>query len=248
MTQEKPDPSARLRKILAASQEEGEKMQNVATSSFRDRLPPAPSAPPAQTQTAAKTTSHRKLALAPAFWTIASLTSMTLNIVLLIALIVLLQHRDTLVSAINLTNNLLSGLYTNFEKMYQAHIRTTIPVSTKVPVQLEVCIRRETSVKLTQDVGIAGARVSVHSGGLSIANAYTNIRLPAGVDLPVALDLCVPVEAEIPVNLKVRTDIPIRETELGEPIQGLMDTIRPIYCLLQPQARDLQGQPVCTRR
>jgi hypothetical protein len=247
MTEEKPDPSARLRKILAASQEEGAPAPEVMPSAFRNRLPPAPSAPTSQPR-AAEASPRRKLALAPAFWTIASLTSMTLNIVLLIALIVLLQHTDTLGSALKLTNNLLSGLYTNFEKMYQAHIRTTIPVATRVPVQLEVCIRRETSVTLTRDVAIAGARVSVQSGGLSIANAYTNIRLPAGVDLPIALDLCVPVEAEIPVNLNVQTDIPIRETELGAPIQGLMDTIRPIYCLLQPRARDLQGEPVCTGR
>ncbi len=248
MTQEKPDPAARLRKILAASQEEDAPAPEAMPSAFRDRLPPAPAAPAATPRAAPETSRRRKLALAPAFWTIASLTSMTLNIVLLIVLIVLLQHTDTLDSALKLTNNLLSGLYTNFEKMYQAHIRTTIPVATRVPVQLEVCIRRETSVTLTRDVAIAGARVSVQSGGLSIANAYTNIRLPAGVDLPIALDLCVPVEAEIPVNLNVQTDIPIRETELGAPIQGLMDTIRPIYCLLQPRARDLQGQPVCTGR
>ncbi len=248
MNQEKPDPAARLRKILSeSSEEETGRVPTSASSSPSRRLPPAASSPSPRSGTS-NPVPRRKFAFAPAFWTIASLFSMTLNIVLIVIVLLLVQQVGSLSGVLNVANNLLSGLYTNFEKMYQAHIRATIPVSTQVPVQLEVCIRRETSVTLTRDVGITNARVTVQSGGLTITNALTNIRLPAGVDLPIALDLCVPVEAQIPVKLNVRTDIPIAQTELGEPIQGLMDTVRPIYCLLQPNARDLQGAPVCSGR
>lgn len=248
MNQEKPDPAARLRKILSeSSEEETGKVPAPAASLPPRRLPLAASSTAARSGTSSSAP-RRKFAFAPAFWTIASVFSMTLNVILIVAVLLLVQQVGSLSSVLNLANNLLSGLYTNFEKMYQAHIRATIPVSTQVPVQLEVCIQRETSVTLIRDVGIANARVTVQSGGLTITNAITNIRLPSGVDLPIALNLCVPVEAQIPVNLNVRTDIPIAQTELGEPIQGLMDTVRPIYCLLQPKARDLQGAPVCSGR
>lgn len=246
MSQEKPDPAERLRKILSASSEEKTGKVPAEARPSPPSIQPTVTAPAAdRSRTSGSAPSRRSFAFLPAFWTIASMASMSLNIVLIVIVILLIQQVGTVKGTLNLANNLLSGLYGNFEKMYQAHIRTTIPVSTHVPVQLEVCIRRETNVSLTQDVGIVGARVTVQSGGLSITNAYTNIRLPGGVVLPIALDLCVPVEAEIPVSLNVQTDIPIAQTELGEPIQGLMDTVRPIYCLVNPNARDLQGNAVC---
>ena len=37
---------------------------------------------------------------------------------------------------LGLGNNLLGGLYTNFEKMDRAHITTTIPVQTTIPVKI----------------------------------------------------------------------------------------------------------------
>lgn len=246
MSQEKPDPSERLRKILHASLEEKTDKVPAETRSSPPSIQPTVTTPAADRfRTSGSAAPRRSFAFLPAFWTIASIASMSLNIVLIAVLILLIQQIGTAKGMLNLANNLLSGLYGNFERMYQAHIRATIPVSTRVPVQLEVCIRRETNVSLTQDVGIAGARVTVQSGGLSITNAYTNIRLPSGVVLPIALDLCVPVQTEIPVNLNVQTDIPIAQTELGEPIQGLMDTVRPIYCLLHSNARDSQGKPIC---
>ncbi|MFO3796230.1 MAG: hypothetical protein ACK8QZ_02970, partial [Anaerolineales bacterium] len=246
MSQGKPDPSERLRNILRASSEEKTgKVPSEAPSSPPSMQPPAAAPAADRSRTSGSATPRRSFAFLPAFWTVASIASMSLNIVLIVIVILLIQQIGTVNGALNFANNLLSGLYGNFEKMYQAHIRTTIPVSTRVPVELEVCIRRETNVSLTQDVGIVGARVTVQSGGLSITNAYTNIRLPGGVVLPIALDLCVPVQAEIPVNINVQTDIPIAETELGAPIQGLMETIRPIYCLITPDARDSQGKAIC---
>ena len=72
---------------------------------------------------------RRRYEFLPAFWTIASVMSFTVNIVLLIALLIALQ----LLGAIQLTAGdqiagLLGGLYTNFVKMDQANITTNIPV------------------------------------------------------------------------------------------------------------------------
>lgn len=245
MTHEKPDPARRLRQILAEEGEGSGRQPAAASSSSPRRLPTAAGRAADRPGTPEPPRRTRKLALAPAFWTISSLFSMTLNVILIVVVVILVRQLGSLQGATHLVTDLLSGLYSNFEEMYQAHIRATIPVSANVPVELQVCIRRETTVALTEDVAIARARVTVQSGGLTITNALTDIRLPAGVQLPIALDLCVPVAAEIPVKLDVQTDIPIAETELGEPIRGLMDTIRPIYCLVQPSARDLQGRAIC---
>ena len=79
---------------------------------------------------------RRRYQFLPAFWTIASVMSFTVNIVLLIALLIALQ----LLGAIQVTttdqlSGLLGGLYTNFVKMDQANIRTNIHVEKEIPVQ-----------------------------------------------------------------------------------------------------------------
>ncbi len=207
-----------------------------------EALPPEPSPEPKP--------ARRSLDLkrfAPAFWTIASVISLTMNLVLIVGLLILLQVLGAVrATGGNATTNLVSGLYTNFEKMDQAHIRTTIPVNTNVPVTLNVCIKSGTNVILNRDTNIPNARVTVQTGGLNIVGATTTIALPANTVLPVNLDLCVPVNTTIPVALNVNVDIPIASTELHPAILGLEQTIQPLYCLLQPNAVSAaDGAPVC---
>ncbi|OGO74516.1 MAG: hypothetical protein A3K41_08870 [Chloroflexi bacterium RIFOXYD12_FULL_57_15] len=139
----------------------------------------------------------------------------------------------------------VSGLYKNFELMEKAHIVTQIPVSTTVPVRLDVCIRTGTSVVINQEVIIPDARVTVQTGGLNITNATTRIVLPPNTALPVNLDLCVPVETTIPVSLNVNVDIPLANTDLNAPFKGLQDVIAPLYCLLDPKALTDHNTLVC---
>lgn len=167
----------------------------------------------------------------PAFWTIASLISLTVNIILVVLLIVLGQQLFALKSIVE--GDVLGGLYTNFQLMDTAHIRTTIPVSTEVPAKFDLPLSTNTVVTLTEDTRIQGATIyNLSAGALYISQANTNIVLPAGTNLPVALNLTVPVDQKIPVNLMVEVDIPLNQTELHQPFVGLQEVVKPYYTLL----------------
>lgn len=184
----------------------------------------------------------------PAFWTIASVMSFTVNIVLLIVLIILLQNLNTVgVTVTGISDQLLGGLYNNFVLMDQAHIRTTIPVSKEIPVQFTLSVSGPTSVTLTDNVTINGALVTVNTGGLNINNARANIVLPQGTVLPVFINgLSVPVDQKVLAELNVGVDIPLKDTELHQPFAGLQDVVRPYYCLIKPGALSLvDNSPVC---
>ena len=138
----------------------------------------------------------KKFNFGPAFWTIASILSLTINVIVLIVLLAVLQNMRTLKlgSAMDIGNGLLGGLYTNFEKMDNAHITKTIPVNTTIPVKFDLQLNQQTDVVLSQDVTIRRALVTVNTGGLNITNALATIVLPEGTTLPVYLNLTVPVD------------------------------------------------------
>jgi hypothetical protein len=185
----------------------------------------------------------------PPFWTIASVLSLTINVILIIVLLVFwLNLRNLNInigSVMDIGSGLLGGLYTNFEKMDRAHITTTIPVETTIPVKFDLQLNQQTNVVLSQDVTINNALVTVKTGGLNIVNALTTIVLPQGTTLPIVLNLTVPVDKIVPVSLKVEVDIPLEQTQLHEPFSGLQEVVKPFYCMLNPAALNLGGQPVC---
>jgi hypothetical protein len=188
-----------------------------------------------------------KLNLWPTFWTIASVLSMVVNVILVVALLVLLPKLKKIdTNNLLLTgNDLLGNLYTNFEKMDRAHITTNIPVETTIPVKFDLQLNQQTNVVLSQAVTIDNARVTVKTGGLNITNAITTIVLPQGTTLPVVLNLTVPVDTTVPVKLNVNVDIPMAQTQLHEPFSGLQEAVKPIYCMLNANAVNLDKQPIC---
>ena len=166
----------------------------------------------------------------PTFWTVASVLSMVVNLILVIVLLVLVRELFTLKALVG--DDLLGGLYNNFVLMDEAHIRTTIQVQADVPVQFTLPVQTNTIVQLTEDTRIDGARVTLNTGGLNILSAPTNIILPAGTNLPIALDITVPVNTTIPIVLQVPVDIPMTETELHEPFLGFQGFVGPYYKML----------------
>jgi hypothetical protein len=94
-------------------------------------------------------------------------------------------------------------------------------------------------------VTIDNAVVTVKTGGLNITNALTTIVLPQGTSLPIVLNLTVPVDTTVPVKLTVNVDIPLAQTQLHEPFSGLQEVVKPFYCMINPTAVNLDGQPVC---
>jgi hypothetical protein len=188
-----------------------------------------------------------KLNFWPPFWTIASVLSMFVNIVLIIALLVLLPNVKKLDAnnMVGLGGKLLGDLYTNFEKMDRAHITTTIPVESTIPVKFDLQLNQQTNVVLSQAVTINNALVTVKTGGLNITNALTTIVLPEGTILPIYLNLTVPVDTTVPVAMNVEVDIPMAQTQLHEPFFGLQEAVKPFYCMITPAAVNLDGQPIC---
>ena len=175
--------------------------------------------------------------IAPAFWTIASLLSLTINIFLIVALLITGRQLFTLKSAVD--QQLITGLYDNFALMDQAHIVTTISVETtiqvqdSIPVVFDLPLSQDTQVILTEDTQVEN--VSIMLNGVWLP---TNIVLPAGTPLNINLDLTVPVSQTVPVNLtvpvslQVPVDIPLDQTELHEPFTGLQQVVTPYRELL----------------
>jgi hypothetical protein len=239
-------PADRLRAILHGINNEESPMDRLPRAKpVEDKSMPKTvpiQAPPASVPQppAVKPRSH----FLPAFWTIASILSMTVNIILLVALVFILYGLGGL-NLGQMGTGLLGGLYTNFERMDAAHIKTVIPIQKDIPVSLNVCIQTGTNVVLNQDTTIDNAKVTVQTGGLNIQNASTIIILPAKTNLPVNLDLCVPVNTTVKVAMNVNVDIPLASTDLHPAILGLENTIKPWYCLVNADAVSIHNVPVC---
>jgi hypothetical protein len=190
----------------------------------------------------------RSLKFGPAFWTIASVLSLTINVVLIIVLLLVVLNVHHL--NINLGNiikipvDLLGGLYTNFEKMDRASIVTNIPVDAQIPLNINVPVQKTTEITLVQDAVISGARVRINTSSLDI-DAPANVTLPAGTKLMVGLNFDLQVQDAIPIHVDVPVNIPLVQTDLHVPFAGLQDVVRPLYCLVEPNALNLSGAPVC---
>lgn len=163
--------------------------------------------------------------IGPAFWTIACLISLAINLVLIVAVLILAKQVFGVKGIIE--DQLIGGLYHNFVLMDEARISTTVQVHDEIPVRFDLPVVTNTTVTLTDDTRIRGVSINLRTGGLSITNAPANIVLPAGTKLPIALNITVPVSNTVPVDLIVPVDIPLNQTELHEPFVGLQDVLSP---------------------
>lgn len=245
----------------ASNQNEPSKMKKLISGdmdeSIRSRLPPqngsnpprTPTSPPPYPRTVLASEPARReprFKFLPAFWTIASLMSITVNIILIVILLILFQMLGAIQNtAGDQASGLLGGLYTNFVKMDQAHIRTNIHVEKEIPVQFSLNVSGPTNVSLSQPVTINGALVTVQTGGLNITNARATIVLPQDTLLPINIqNLVVPVDQKVLAVLDVPVDIPLNQTELHDPFVGLQQVVQPWYCLIEPNAM-FNGAHIC---
>lgn len=257
MPDDKPrkSPVDRFRKIIAADEAKEPTAANrrypKSTNSPALNLPsprggladqeqPSGLAPIPPTRTTVRT---EHASFLPAFWTIASIVSLVFNVIMLILVIVLLRTLGNL-NATSIGTGVLGGLYTNFERMDSAHIKTEIPINTTIPLDLTVPVQTTTGITLARDVSIPGAHVKINTPLFNI-DAPANVTLPAGTSMDVAMSFSLPVQTQIPVNLQVPVDIPLQQTELHPAILGLQDTLRPLYCMVSPAALSLAGDAVC---
>lgn len=251
------DPYVRFRKLSTPAREAGSTpahyipsveepvetlSEPAATPVVQPAVEPEPPIEAAPKARAARKPIFEPAKTLPAFWTVASLLSLVINIILIVALILL--GRELFVLKALVGNQLLGGLYENFIFMDQAHIRTNISVVDNIPISFSLPISQDTVVVLTQNTPINGANVRINTGGM-IINSAANIILPAGTNLPVHLELNVPVTTTVPVKIDVPVDIPLDQTELHRPFIGLQQVVAPFYNLLQPQVKGPQDAQFC---
>lgn len=257
-----PDSSqnetSRMRKLISGDMDDSIRSRlpedngsNLSTPPPAPKTPPSPPPVPPITSSPAPRTRERRLQFLPAFWTIASILSLAVNLILIIALLIAWQMLDQIRTlqtyGMGEASGLLGGLYTNFVKMDEANIRTNIHVEKDIPVQFSLNVSGPTNVTLSQPVTISGASVSVQTGGLNIRDANATIILPAGVVLPINIEnLVVPVDQQVPAILDVPVDIPLSQTDLHEPFVGLQEVVKPWYCLVEPGA-SFNGLQVCSQ-
>ena len=190
----------------------------------------------------------RGLKFGPPFWTVTGILSLVVNAILIAVLLLLYDRLGQLQNlqgaASNIGASVLGGMYSNFEKMDRATIKTVIPVDAQIPLDITVPVQTTTQITLAETVNIPNAQVVINTGGLNI-NSNARVTLPAGTPLTVNLNFDLPVQATIPVHLEVPVNIPMAETELHEPFVGLQEVVRPWYCMVEPNAFSLSGQAIC---
>ena len=176
--------------------------------------------------------------IGPAFWTVASMLSLVVNIILIVILILLGRQLFFLKEDV-VSDQLINGLYDNFVLMDKAHIKTTITVSDTIqvkdtiPVVFDLPLAQKTVVTLTEDTPIKGATIYLNGQPVPL-----DLNLPPGTELSIQLDLTVPVNQtvpvvlNVPVNLQVPVDIALDKTELHQPFVGLQQVLSPFRKLL----------------
>lgn len=203
-------------------------------------IPPTQPPPPPPTVYDAPSPEYRPISWSsrflPAFWTIASVISLIVNVILfallLIAFRMLGEFRTT---ANDQVSGLLGGLYQNFVRMEEATISRNIPVNANIPIDLIVPIEN-VPITLSQPADIRNVRVVIDMPGFHLDSPRTRVILPAGTPLVVNFNSPLRVQNTIPVHLDVPVSIPLNETELQEPFLGLQQVVRPWYCLVEPNA------------
>ena len=243
----------------ASNQNEPSKMSKLlggrVDDSIKARLPRAnasaqvqaasqPAAVPASS-TAEPESKRWRYKFLPAFWTIASVMSFTVNIILIIILLILFQMLGAIqITANDQASGLLGGLYTNFVKMDRATIAATIPVDATIPLNIVVPVQTVTRITLAEAATIQNAHVRINTGAVNI-DADAVVTLPANTPLVVALDFPLTVQNSIPVHLDVAVNIPVTQTQLHEPLVGLQNVVEPWYCIVEPNAT-VDGVQVCS--
>jgi hypothetical protein len=183
--------------------------------------------------------------LLPAFWTVASVLSLIVNLVLIGILLIVLQ----MLGALQLTANdrfsgVLGGLYHNFVRMDQATIAADIPVTANIPLNIVVPVQTTTRIKLAERTVIPNAHVRITTGTVNI-DADAEVTLPMDQELNVILDFPLTVQNSIPISLNVPVNIPLSKTQLHDPFVGLQEVVKPYYCLVEPNAT-LNGVQICS--
>jgi hypothetical protein len=119
--------------------------------------------------------------------------------------------------------------------MHSAHIRTTIPIDQRIPIELTVPVSQQTTVLTTAPVPMVVPATFTFPGGGGQINGSVALSLPPGLELPVDLALTIPISESVPVQFDVPVDIAVADTELGDDFERLQQLIQPAAELLRAE-------------
>jgi hypothetical protein len=164
----------------------------------------------------------------PSFWKAMIITSFVMNIILLLVFVLLgaflFSWRNQIVAttftAQGFARENVTELQSVVAGLQSANIKTTIPLSQPLGLNLMVPIDQTTMVTTTQDVPLS-VPAYIDMGPYGQLYPQVNLNLPAGTPLMIRLKLDVPLETTIPVKLNVPVDIPLKDTELGPQFERL---------------------------
>lgn len=164
----------------------------------------------------------------PSFWKAMIITSFVINIILIVVFVLLgaflfswrSQIMATTFTAQGFARANVTELQSVVAGLQSANIKTTIPLSQPLGLNLMVPIDQTTMVTTTQDVPLS-VPAFIDMGPYGQLYPNVNLNLPAGTPLMIRLKLDVPLQTTIPVKLDVPVNIPLKDTELGPQFERL---------------------------
>ena len=187
----------------------------------------------------------------PAFWTVACIFSLVVNIILIAALISF-GHNFFKLKAL-VSDGLVNGISNNLALMDKAHIVKNVPVETTVrlqdnlPVVFELPLNQNTQVTLVSDTDVSGTTL------INLAPVPLDFTLPAGTPLQINLDMTIPVSQSVPVDitgqvsLLVPLDLAVDQTDLHQSILGIQSAIEPYKVVLSSSFNSTQEISFCSK-
>ncbi len=186
----------------------------------------------------------------PAFWTVACIFSLLVNIIL-IGLLVSFGHHFFELKAI-VSDGLVTEASNSLAMMDQAHIVINVPVETTVrlqdnlPVVFDVPINQDTQIVLSEAATINGARIYLNNTAVTTdLTLPANTPLQANFDTTIPISTSVPVDITVPVSLQVPIDIAIDKTDLHQSIVGLQEALAPYKTTLGTNFNSPQELLIC---
>ncbi len=186
----------------------------------------------------------------PAFWTVASIFSLLVNVILIALLFGIGRNFFSIKEQVS--KGLINSASENLALMDQAHIVTSVPVKTEIqlndslPVVFKLPVNQSTQIILAQDTRITGAYIYLNDTAV-----LTDLTLPAHTPINVSMNMTIPVDTSVPismtvpVSLQVPVDIAIDQTDLHQSIVGLQGAIEPYKTLLGSSYNSPSDFPLC---
>jgi hypothetical protein len=184
-----------------------------------------------QTTATSQNGPRRRTSFWEAFKNLAIVFSFTVNLVLVIVLLLLVQS-VIFPTKTDVVEPMLDNLQGAVNALDDATIVRTISIDEQVPVNFTLPLKQSTTVVLSRDVEINRPAQFVFPAGGGYIQGNVILTLPAGQELPILLDMDVPVNNQIPVQFPVEVTIPLRETELNRVVIELNSVLGPVRDLL----------------